>query len=129
VFAVPLRPFCHDVPDGTLPKAKRSRGHYGIDSLVQKVRAKSTRTFEADYLCKGPRADGLWFPSFNATTSVDDRAEFDPPLPLNISVDSGLFTGAVFFQVARIMDSIGYVEEIRVFADCLEENRPAEHNA
>jgi hypothetical protein len=125
----PLQPFCHDVPPGTSPKAKRSDGHYAIDSLIQKVRGTSRRTFEADYLCKGPKADGLWFPSFSASSSVTLRAEFDPYLPVNLSIDSGVFTGAVFFQIARIMESDGFVEEIRVFADYLQENITAEQNA
>ena len=125
----PLVKWCHsdrdDDPSGR-PKAKRSDGHYGIDSLVQKVRATSKRTFEADYLCLGPRADGLWFPGFDPITHVTPRAEYDPYLPVHLAIDSGVTTGAVFFQVAGGRSG---GEEIRVFGDYLMENLPAEQNA
>jgi hypothetical protein len=122
----PLMAYCHDVHDGGPPKAKRSNGHYAIDSLIQKVQATSRRTFEADYLCRGPRADGLWFPGFHTTRHVTVSAEFDPSLPVHLAIDSGVFTGAVFFQVGR---SAGTSEEVRIFADYLAEGRPAEANA
>jgi hypothetical protein len=121
----PLMAYCHDVRDGGPPKAKRSDGHYPIDSLIQKVQATSRRTFEADYLCRGPRADGLWFPGFDAARHVSEAAEFDPSLPVHLAIDSGVFTGAVFFQVGRS----ARVEEVRVFADYLAEARSAEANA
>ena len=47
-----------------LPKAKRSNGHYTIDSLIQKVKAVSQRVFESDYLCLRPKAAGVWFTMF-----------------------------------------------------------------
>jgi hypothetical protein len=122
----PLMKWCHD---GPVPKAKRSDGHYSIDSAIQKVIATSRRVFEADYLCLGPRADGVWFPGFSAGTHVSTRAEFDPALPVYLAIDSGVFTGAVWFQVARWRVTTGNVEEIRVFADYLSENIPAEQNA
>ena len=127
----PLKPWCHAGRDrdGGEPLAKRSAGHYGIDALIQKIRSTGTRTFESDYLCKGPRADGLWFPAFDAAAHVDPRAEFDRNLPVHLAIDSGVFTGAVFFQVARGVTQAGSVEEVRVFADYLAENRPAEQNA
>ncbi|MGE3821059.1 MAG: hypothetical protein AB7I30_16725 [Isosphaeraceae bacterium] len=125
----PLVRYCHDVSDGGLPKAKRSNGHYSIDALIQKLRSTSARTFEADYLCKGPRSDGLWFPGFDETRHVSPLAEFEPGLPVHLAIDSGVFTGAVFFQVARQTTSTGIVEEIRVFAEHLAENLPAERNA
>ena len=125
----PLVAYCHDVSDGGLPKAKRSQGHYGIDALIQKVRSTSLRTFESDYLCKGPRSDGLWFPSFGASTHVSPSAEYDPRLPVHLAIDSGVFTGAVFFQVSRENAPGGPVEEVKVFADYLAENLPAEQNA
>ncbi len=125
----PLVKWCHDVPPGVQPKAKRSDGHYGIDALIQKVRATSAKTFEADYLCKGPRTDGLWFPTFSEDSHVRDVAEYDRNLPVHLALDSGVFTGAVFFQVAHLMTQTGPVDEIRVFADYLAENVPAEQNA
>ena len=125
----PLFKYCHDVSDGGPPKAKRSKGHYSIDALIQKIRSTSTRTFESDYLCKGPRADGLWFPVFDPSTHVGLKAEFDRNLPVHLAIDSGVFTGAVFFQIAREWGPAGPVEEVRVFADYLAENIPAEQNA
>ncbi len=111
------------------PKAKRSDGHYAIDALIQKVRSTSLRTFEADYLCLGPKADGLWFPAFTTTDHVSERAEYDPALPVHLAIDSGVFTGAVFFQIASVPGPAGGAEEVRVFADYLAENLPAEANA
>ena len=127
----PLKTWCHAERDrnGDVPLAKRSNGHYGIDALIQKIRSTSARTFESDYLCKGPRSDGLWFPAFDAVTHVGMRAEYDRSLPVYLAIDSGVFTGAVFFQVARGMTQSGPSEEVRVFADYLAENRPAEQNA
>ena len=125
----PLLCYCHDVGDGGPPRAKRSNGHYAIDSLIQKLKSTSTRTFEADYLCKGPKADGLWFPGFDPASHVSDRAEFDPNLEVHLAIDSGVFTGAVFFQVARSSGPEGSTDEVRVFADYLAENLPAEQNA
>ena len=76
----PLKPWCHAERDrnGDEPLAKRSDGHYAIDSLIQKVRSTSARTFESDYLCKGPRSDGLWFPAFDAATHVGDAGGVRP---------------------------------------------------
>lgn len=125
----PLMKWCHDVAPGVAPKAKRSDGHYAIDSLIQKVMSTSARVFESDYLCKGPRSDGLWFPQFRGERHVSQNAEYDQRLPVHISIDSGVFTGAVFFQVARELTPSGSIEEIHVFADYLAENLPAEQNA
>jgi hypothetical protein len=127
--ACPLVSWCHDTPDGR-PKAKRSAGHYTIDSLIQKVQATSRRTFEADYLCKGPRAEGLWFSEFDHG-NVSDLAVFDPRLELHLAVDPGATTGAVFFQVSKRTDPFTGIEqaEVRVIADGLLENRPAEEVA
>jgi hypothetical protein len=127
----PLKPWCHAERDrnGNQPLAKLSGGHYGIDSLIQKVRSVSARAFESDYLCKGPRSEGLWFPTFDATTHVSELAEYDPRLKVHLAIDSGVFTGAVFFQTATEQTPLGPIEEIRVFADYLAENVPAEQNA
>jgi hypothetical protein len=125
----PLFKYCHEVPEGVLPKAKRSNGHYGIDALIQKLRTTSTRTFESDYLCRGPKADGVWFPGFSHDTHVTESAEYDPALPVHISIDSGVFTGAVFFQITRDHTGDGSSEEVHVFADYLHEGGTAESNA
>ena len=125
----PLLAYCHGASDGGPPLAKRSDGHYSIDALIQKQRSTSARTFEADYLCRGPRADGLWFPAFSAETHSGPDAEYDPALPVHLAVDSGVFTGAVFFQVARRPSPEGMVDEVRIFAEYLAEGLTAETNA
>jgi hypothetical protein len=123
----PLVEWCHDTADG-IPKAKRSDGHYGIASLIQKVRGTSRRIFEADYLCCGPKADGLWFKGFDSMPGgkhVRESAEYDPALPVYVAVDSGVFTGGVWFQVRESGD----VPLVTVFADYLSEGLSAESNA
>jgi hypothetical protein len=127
--ACPLQPFCHDVRDGGPPKAKRARGHYAIEALIQKIHSTSQRTFEADYLCLGPKSEGLWFPQFDAVKMTTPLAEYDPGLPVHVSIDSGVFTGAIFFQIAKKVLPSGITEEVHVFADILTENLTAEANA
>jgi hypothetical protein len=124
----PLRPWCHAERDanGDRPLAKLSDGHYAIESLIQKVKSVSARTFAADYLCRGPKADGLWFPTFSAASHVRETAEYDPALPVHLAVDSGVFTGAVCFQVHEIP---GAEPTVTVFADYLSEGLTAEANA
>ena len=128
--ACPLVTWCHDTPDG-IPKAKRSAGHYTIDSLIQKVQAISRRTFEADYLCLGPKSEGLWFSEFSADANVTTDAVYDPRLELHLACDPGVFTGAVFFQVRSVPDQFTGVErhEVRVVGDYLCEGKPAEQVA
>jgi hypothetical protein len=48
---------------------------------------------------------------------------------VHLSIDSGVFTGAVFFQIAKTAATDGIREEVRIFADYIEENRTAEMNA
>lgn len=115
---------CEDHPSG-LPKAKRSNGHYTIDSLIQKVKAVSPRVFESDYLCLGPRADGAWFSDFDEDHNVSIDAEFDPRLPVHVSIDSGVFTAAVFFQIHETDEG----RFVHVFTDYLRENAGAGPNA
>jgi hypothetical protein len=124
----PLVKWCHADRDSDplgRPKAKRSAGHYTVDSLIQKAKILSPRVFESDYLCMGPRADGAWFSRFDDSRNVSTDAEFDPRLPVHVSVDSGVFTSAVFFQVHETDDR----RAVHVFADYLTENVPAETNA
>lgn len=130
----PLMPWCHEDRDahpGGLPKAKRADGHYGIDALIQKARIVSARTFEADYLCRGPKADGLWFDAFDPVVNVSDEAEYDPDHPVCLAIDSGVHTGAVFFQVVPrpAATGAGTVDQVHVFADFLTEGKAAEWNA
>lgn len=125
----PIVKWCHAERDlnGGLPLAKLSDGHYSIGSLIQKVHATSARTFEADYLCLGPRADGLWFPGFSTATHVSEAAEYDPSLPVCFPIDSGVFTGAVAFQVRPSRD--GGPPLVTCFWDYLAEGVPARQAA
>jgi hypothetical protein len=123
--------WCHedrDLDPKRRPKAKRSNGHYGIDALIQKVKAVSPRVFASDYLCRGPQAEGTWFSQFELSDNVSESAEFDPALPVHIAVDSGVFTGAVFFQVNPGPQWPSAREPLRVnvFAEFLAEGRTAE---
>lgn len=127
----PLFAWCHEDRDQDpkgRPKAKRSNGHYGIDALIQKVRAVSPRVFASDYLCRSPVAQGTWFARFDEADNVSGEAEFDPSLPVHISIDSGVFTAAVFFQVLPEFREGSTVEpsRVRVFAEFLAEGRTAE---
>lgn len=123
----PLVAWCHADRDahGGLPKAKRSDGHYGIDALIQKAVAVSRRVFEADYLCTGPKADGLWFTSFSRERHVSPDAEFDSSLPVHLAVDSGVHTGAVWFQVWESPGVRAPEHQIRVFLDYYAFEKPA----
>ena len=125
--ACPLQKWCHAERDrnGDIPLAKLSDGHYAIDAAIQKVRAASLRVFEADYLCKRPKADGVWFTRFDVAFNVSEHAEYDPALPVLLAVDSGVFTGAVFLQTREIQG----LKHAAVFADYLSEGMTAEQNA
>jgi hypothetical protein len=136
----PLVQWCHDVKGTSVPKAKRSRGHYSIDSVIQKVKAVSRRVFEADYLCKGPKQEGRWFTEFHRERNVTTLAEYNPNLPVHFSLDSGVVTGAVFFQVVWKEESISdrlilpgrhvrQTPEIHVFGEVLTDGIGVEHNA
>lgn len=125
----PIVKWCHAERDsnGGIPLAKLSHGHYTISSLIQKVQSTSIRTFEADYLCLGPKADGLWFPGFDPVLSVTEGADYDPRVPVVLGVDSGVFTGAVAFQVHPTPD--GGPPVVNVFLDYLTEASTARQNA
>ena len=125
----PLSRYCLDVPEGVEPKAKRSDGHYPIESLIQKMATTSTRVFEADYLCKLSSSEAAWFPDFQVETHVKEEADFRRGHPVYLAVDTGVFTGAVFFQVVPGLDREGPTEVVHVFADYLSEGRSAEANA
>ena len=118
----PLMKWCHEdrFADPTRPpKAKISDGHYRIDDLIQKVRTTSKRVFEADYLCKGPKANGIWFPQFDRAKHVTAAAEYDPNLNVYLGIDIGNRTGAVFFQVREMP---GNNHRITAFADFYADN-------
>ena len=77
----PLVGWCHSDRDSDpagLPKAKRSNGHYTIDSLIQKVKAVSRRVFESDYLCLRPKAAGVWFTDVRRGSACQARRGIRP---------------------------------------------------
>ena len=131
----PLVEWCHDVRDGGPPKAKRGNGHYSIRSLIQKAEAVSRRAFAADYLCRGPKVAGLYFPEFvpdeggpnvPATGRHGNPAEYNPLLPVTASVDPGYHTGGVLFQMSGGFGQFGSQIRVNVFADYYREGRQAE---
>ena len=119
----PLKKWCHADrhQHNGIPKAKRSDGHYTIDSLIQKVRTLSPRVFESDYLCMGPKASGLWFSRFDAR-NISEEGEYNERFPVHIAIDSGVHTGAVFFQTIEVDG----VPRCNVFAEYLVEGKSAE---
>lgn len=126
----PLVKWCHSDRDSHpsgLPKAKRSNGHYKIDSLIQKVQLVSARVFESDYLCLRPKVSGTWFTTFDELRHITTDADFDPRYPVHVSVDSGVHTGAVWFQLLPRRG--GASHNVRVFADYFAEGLSAEVNA
>ena len=125
----PLVEWCHSDRDSHpsgLPKAKRSTGHYTIDSLIQKAKAVSQRVFESDYLCLRPKAAGVWFTTFDESQNIKPTAEYDPWYPVHLSIDPGVHTGAVWFQVRPRLDGQGH--KVNVFADYFAEGLSAETN-
>jgi DNA polymerase III delta prime subunit len=65
--------------------------------------------------------EGAWFDGFDDGKHVGEAAEFDPNLPVHLGIDSGSYTGAVWFQVRP-------GPKVTVFADYLSYNAGA-HNA
>jgi hypothetical protein len=108
-----------------LPKAKRSDGHYSIDSLIQKAKGLSDRVFESDFLCTGPRADGVWFTQFTDMNNVTMMAGYDSALPVYISIDSGVHTGAVLLQFRNSKDG----PRVNIFGEYFAEGVSAESAA
>jgi phage terminase large subunit len=63
---------------------------------------------------------GQWFDSFGEA-HVTERADFDRSWPVHLAVDSGVHTGAVWFQVKGDAGN----ESVNVFGDYYAFNRPA----
>lgn len=127
----PIMMWCH--ADRTspekLPKAKRSSGHYRIADLIQKARSVSIATFRSDYLCAGPKTEGLWFPNFDLDANVSEWAEYRPGEKVYWSIDTGVRTGGVWFQLAEVSDESMTWDEITVFADYYSDGLGAGENA
>ncbi len=112
------------------PRAKLASGHYTLETVLSKVATLSTRTFESDYLCLGPKAEGIWFGNYHDKLNVsEERAEYDPARKVYISIDYGVRTAAVFFQVASRIRDGRMDEEVHIFAEYYAEGKTAEDNA
>ena len=57
--------------------------------------------------------EGQWFGSFDPATHVSRSAAFDPSYPVHLAVDTGVHTGAVWFQVREEADG----PAVTVFGD------------
>ena len=69
--------------------------------------------------------EGQWFATFDATAHVGEDAEYDRTLPVHLAVDTGVHTGAVWFQVR----GEGEDSRVTVFGDYYSYNVPAYENA
>lgn len=134
----PIQKWCHEDIDGYgrgVPKAKRSNGHYTIESFIQKVLNLSQGGVESDFLCRGPKAEGIWFRTFShANVATDEQVRkyigaFHPEFRVNLAIDYGVCTGAVAFQVRKRQTPFGIVEDVHIFGDYYTDGMPAAENA
>ena len=109
------------------PRLSVRAGTIRSTASIQKVKAVSARVFASDYLCLGPKASGVWFTMFDEHSHVSERAEFHPHYPVHISIDSGVYTGAVWLQIQPHPIGRGII--VTVFADYLSEGLTAEASA
>lgn len=68
--------------------------------------------------------EGQWFDSFDVEKHVGEDAEYDRRYPVHLAVDTGVHTGAVWFQVID-----GPAPRVHVFADYYSYGVPAYDNA
>ena len=96
----------------------------GLDYMDRLGRLKGTR--RKRYL-EGIWAagEGQWFENFDPDKAVTEAARYEPALPVHLAVDSGVHTGAVWFQVRGEGDAT----RVNVFGDFYSFNRPAYHAA
>jgi hypothetical protein len=135
----PIVRWCHEDRDsrpGWEPKAKRSNGHYPIETLIQKCLILGEGVIKADYLCRGPKSEGIWFVNFDERENVlpDRPADawagiYHPEYPLYVSIDYGVCTGMVAFQVRRRVDGRNVVEDVHVVGEYYHESRSAQEDA
>jgi hypothetical protein len=122
----PIQQWCHsdiDTYGRGVPKAKRSKGHYSLESFIQKAILLGTGVIAADYLCAGPRPEGLWFRTFSdlnigpENPAPGQPGRYNPRLPVHLPIDYGVHTGAPAFQIHKYMTQHGMVEDCHIFAD------------
>lgn len=113
-----------------LPRAKRAGGHYTLKTVLQKMANVSPRVFEADYLCMGPRSDGVWFVNYSDTANVcPDRGEYDPRFRVHVPIDYGVHTCGVFFQIKKFIRNGMPEEDVAIFAEHYAESLTPAENA
>jgi hypothetical protein len=125
----PIVKWCHeDIDDygNGVPRAKRSSGYYSIDDFIQKALLLTEAEVAADYLCSGPRSEGIWFREFSPKANVSEAAEFNPNLHTYVSIDYGVHTGSVAFQIVNVPTPHGIQEQIHIFEEYYSEADSAE---
>lgn len=136
--ACPIKQWCHADIDGYgrgVPKAKRSHGHYSIETFIQKARVLGEGAIVADYLCEGPRPEGVWFRTFSADNVAPDEegvrgpGQFHSEFPVHIPIDYGVCTAALAFQVRRRAGPEGISEDVHIFGEYYSDGLPAAENA
>jgi hypothetical protein len=65
--------------------------------------------------------EGAWFDAFDAATHVSRQAGYDARFPVYLAVDSGVHTGAVWFQI----NDTGFEPVVDVIADLYLQGKPA----
>lgn len=134
----PIVSLCHADIDGHgrgTPKAKRSSGHYTIESLIQKAELLGLGMIESDYLCKGPRHEGMWFTRYSDANEATDQmvasgtSEFDPHYGVVHGIDYGVHTGAVAYQIRKRIIGGRVVEDVHIYGEYYHPDRSAEENA
>jgi hypothetical protein len=104
--------------------------------LIQKCLILGEGVIKADYLCRGPKSEGIWFVNFDERENVlpDRPADawagiYHPEYPLYVSIDYGVCTGMVAFQVRRRVDGRNVVEDVHVVGEYYHESRSAQEDA
>jgi hypothetical protein len=133
----PIVQWCHGDIHGYgkgVPKAKRSNGHYSIETLIQKARVLGEGVIQSDYLCMGPRSEGLWFRTFTDDNIAGPALKaagfgvYRPGEQAYIPVDYGVHTGVVAFQRRGRATPYGMAEDIHVFDEYYSEGMSAYDN-
>jgi hypothetical protein len=91
-----------------------------LDTLNRLTGVRRKRLLEGLWV----QGEGVWFDTFDPAVHVTEDADWDHHLPVRIAIDSGVFTGAVLFQI-REHPTV----QVNVFADYLTEGLSAEQNA
>jgi hypothetical protein len=86
-------------------------GRLYLDSLGRLKGTRRKRFLEGVWAA----GEGQWFDTFT-DANVTDLADYDPALPVHLAVDSGVHTGAVWFQIRGEGDAT----VVTVFADLYE---------